>query len=208
MLEIGVGQGTDLAQFAKGGAICHAIDITDNHLRLARANFALRGLDADIRRADATQIPFPNGCFDVVYSFGVLHHIPEMATVMAEIRRVLAPGGTVMIALYYRWSGFWLVSKLLIQGMLQGGLFTLGLDGLRATVESGADGRTIKPYVKLYTRATVREALAGFAIEDLSVHQFYAEHVLPYAPRRWLNRPLPLEGLFGWYVAARARKPR
>ena len=73
VLEIGVGQGTDLMQFAKAGAECFGVDITDNHLAITKRNFALRGKEADLRKADATQLPFPDGYFDCVYSFGVLH---------------------------------------------------------------------------------------------------------------------------------------
>src|SRR3954463_14217445 len=58
VLEIGVGQGTDLAQFGRAGAMCYGVDITDNHLELTRRNFAARGLKVDLRKADATKLPF------------------------------------------------------------------------------------------------------------------------------------------------------
>ena len=56
VLEIGVGQGTDLMQFAKAGAICFGVDITDNHLALTKRNFASHDKDVDLRKADATQL--------------------------------------------------------------------------------------------------------------------------------------------------------
>jgi ubiquinone/menaquinone biosynthesis C-methylase UbiE len=208
VLEIGVGQGTDLMQFAKGGAECHGVDIADNHLDLTARNFALRGKDVDLRNADATQLPFPNSYFDCVYSFGVMHHIPEIERVIAEVHRVLKPGGTVMIALYHKWSAYHLVKWLLLKGLLKGDLFRLGYAGLLATIETGADGKTIKPYVKLYDKPRVRELMSRFSLQDVSVHQFFAEHLLPTsAVGQWRNWDLPLSSLFGWYVACRARKP-
>ena len=82
ILEIGVGLGTDLVQFAKAGAVCHGIDITDRHLELAARNFALRGLPVTLKKCDAARIECPDGYFDVVYSFGVIHHIPDAAAVL------------------------------------------------------------------------------------------------------------------------------
>ncbi len=58
VLEIGVGLGTDLVQFAKAGAVCHGIDITDRHLELTARNFALRGLPVELKKCDAARIDY------------------------------------------------------------------------------------------------------------------------------------------------------
>lgn len=208
VLEIGVGQGTDLMQFAKGGAECHGVDITDNHLTLTKKNFELQQREVDLRKADATQLPFPDGYFDCVYSFGVMHHIPEIEKVIAEVYRVLRPGGVLMIALYYKWSAFHIFWKLFAHGLRHGWLFSKGYDGLLATIEDGADGIRIKPYVKLYSRKEMRGLAAKFSIEDVSVHQLEAGHFWPSILARALKRLVPLmEPRLGWYVACRARKP-
>ena len=93
VLEIGIGQGTDMMQFAKGGAICHGVDITQNHLKLTALNATLRGYEVDLHESDATRLPFADNTIDCVYSFGVLHHIPEIDKVVREIYRVLKPRG-------------------------------------------------------------------------------------------------------------------
>ena len=129
VLEIGVGLGTDLAQFAKAGAICHAIDITERHLEAAARNFEARGLPVVLKKCDATQIDFADGYFDLVYSFGVIHHIPDASKVVQEIRRVLKPGGKVLVTLYHRYS-FFHFFMLFVRGLLFGQLFRLGYDGL------------------------------------------------------------------------------
>lgn len=208
VLEIGVGQGTDLAQFASSGAICSGVDITENHLRLTEENLRSRSLAADLRLADATKLPFADSTFDCVYSFGVLHHIPEVELVAQEIQRVLKPRGLLMFSVYNVWSGYWLINKCLVQGILKARLLTIGMRGLKATIESGADGESIVPYVRLYSRSGVRRLLGDFDIENISVHQLYGEHVLPLRIFKSLAaRPLPLSGLLGWYVAAKAHKP-
>jgi len=209
VLEIGIGQGTDLVQFGKAGARCHGVDITDNHHLLTQRNFTLRGMSVDLRRADATRLPFDDESMDCVYSFGVLHHIPEIERVLCEVHRVLRPGGALMLAVYHKWSAFWWLSKILRQGILRGHLITLGLEGLKATIEDGADGRATKPFVRLYTRGEIRKLLEwpGFVIDDVSIHQLYADHVLPaFMVRMLKNKPLPLGGVLGWYVTAIAHK--
>lgn len=204
VLEIGVGQGTDLAQFGAAGAICHGVDITDNHLELTRRNFAARGLEVDLRKSDATRLPFPDAYFDCVYSFGVMHHIPEIEKVVAEIERVLKPGGTFRMALYYKWSGFHLLS-ILLRGLVTGRLFRLGYSGMLATIEMGADGKKIKPYVRLWSKRDVRQLLRRFRIDDISVHQAFLSHFVPWlGPVR--DRELPFADRLGWYVASIATK--
>lgn len=206
VLEIGIGQGTDLVSFAQGGAVCHGVDITDNHLRLTEKNFALRGLPVSLHRADAVQLPFPDDHFDCVYSMGVLHHIPEIETVLAEIRRVLRPGGTLLVSVYNKWSAFHIFRKVLADGIRSGALFRMGYAGLLATIEERADGIRIKPYVKLYTPSSLTRLLKGFEIEDVSVRHLDGRHFWPDFVGRALDRYARLlEPRLGWYVNVKAR---
>ena len=185
VLEIGIGQGTDLLQFGKAGARCHGADITDNHLLLTQRNFDLHGLAVDLRKTDATALPFADASMDCVYSFGVIHHIPEADRVVAEAYRVLRPGGLMLAACYYKWSAFHLVKWLLLKGLLKGELFTLGYAGLLSTIETGADGIRIKPYVKLYTKSGMRRQFGAFRVEDVSVHQLSLCHWITSFQRRF-----------------------
>ncbi|MCM3563621.1 class I SAM-dependent methyltransferase [Hydrogenophaga intermedia] len=208
VLEIGIGQGTDMMQFAQVGAICHGVDITENHLKLTALNATLRGVEVDLHEADATRLPFADNSIDCVYSFGVLHHIPEIDQVVREIHRVLKPGGQVMIALYYKWSAFHLFWKLLANGLRNGWLFTKGYAGLLATIEEGADGVKVKPYVRLYSKATVRSLMKAFRTADVSVHQPHEGHFWPAVLGRMVRRRLHwLEPRMGWYVTYQGFKP-
>jgi hypothetical protein len=121
---------------------------------------------------------------------------------------VLKPRGEVMVAFYYRWSAFHLFHKLLFDGLGRAKLFRLGYAGLLATIETGADGRRVRPYVKLYTKASMRRLFAAFDIEDVSIHQLSLDHFLPARLcGSMIYRQIPLAGRLGWYVACRARKP-
>lgn len=102
LLEIGCGLGTDLMQFARGGAQVTGIDLTPRSIELVKQRFALEGLPVDARVADAERLPFSDESFDVVYSFGVLHHTPNTQRAIHEVHRVLKPGGKIIIMLYHK----------------------------------------------------------------------------------------------------------
>lgn len=120
VLEIGFGQGTDLCQFASAGAECFGVDITENHFKLAQRNFSLRGLNAHLYLEDASKLHFEDNTFDVVYSFGVLHHTPDTIRCISEAYRVLKPGGKLLIAFYHKFSAFHIFSILLENGIIRG----------------------------------------------------------------------------------------
>jgi ubiquinone/menaquinone biosynthesis C-methylase UbiE len=112
VLEIGVGLGTDHIQFARAGADLHGIDLTDRGVELVRRRLGLEKLNSDLRVADAEALPFADGAFDLVYSWGVLHHTPDTRRAIAEAVRVLRPGGRICVMVYSRHSwvsyGLWL----------------------------------------------------------------------------------------------------
>jgi SAM-dependent methyltransferase len=104
VLEIGVGAGTDHLQWARAGCRCYGIDLTDVAIATTRAHLALHGFESDLRRADAEALPFPDGDFDLVWSWGVIHHSAAPEKVVAEIHRVLRPGGEFRGMMYKRRS--------------------------------------------------------------------------------------------------------
>jgi SAM-dependent methyltransferase len=104
VLEIGCGLGTDGAQFAKAGADYSGVDLTQAAIDLARTRFEVSGLKGEFRVADAEKLDFADDSFDLVYSHGVLHHTPDTARAVAEIHRVLKPGGRAVVMLYHRGS--------------------------------------------------------------------------------------------------------
>ncbi|MFH0806285.1 MAG: methyltransferase domain-containing protein [Candidatus Brennerbacteria bacterium] len=104
ILEIGCGVGTDGVEIAWRGADYTAIDASRVSLGLAEKNFKLCGLSGVFLNASAEDMPFPESSFDAVYSWGVLHHTPDMEKAVREVRRVMKPGGEFCIMLYNRFS--------------------------------------------------------------------------------------------------------
>jgi ubiquinone/menaquinone biosynthesis C-methylase UbiE len=102
VLEIGVGMGTDHMQFARAGAELHGIDLTDRAIALVRRRLDHEGLSSQLLVADAERLPYESASFDVVYSWGVLHHTPNTPQAFAEAIRVLRPEGRLCAMVYAR----------------------------------------------------------------------------------------------------------
>ena len=92
VLEIGPGPGTDGERFARAGARYTAVDLSPQSLRLARRRFGALRARGRVARAGRDGSALCGGSFDLVYSHGVLHHIPAVEQVVAEIHRVLRTG--------------------------------------------------------------------------------------------------------------------
>lgn len=102
VLEVGSGTGFFLLNLALGGhlngAELHASDLSPGMLEVCRRNAANHGVTITTTTADAENLPFDDGSFDLVVGHAFLHHLPVPALAMREIARVLEPGGTVVIA--------------------------------------------------------------------------------------------------------------
>ncbi len=109
LLEVGCGMGTDLLQLARKGINVTGVDLTEAGIKLAKKRFEMYGLEADLRTADAENLPFNDEEFEVVYSFGVLHHTPDTKRAILETYRVLKKNGRAYVMLYYRPSLNYLV---------------------------------------------------------------------------------------------------
>jgi ubiquinone/menaquinone biosynthesis C-methylase UbiE len=94
VLEIGLGQGADSEQIIRRGAVWSGVDLTPEAVARVGARLRLRNLACErLECASALALPFPDNSFDVVFSHGVLHHIPEVKEAQREIARVLKPRG-------------------------------------------------------------------------------------------------------------------
>ena len=158
LLEIGCGLGTDLLQFARGGAIATGVDLTPASIELVNMRFKLEGIPVSAQVADAENLPFPDASFDVVYSFGVLHHTPNTQKAIDEVYRVLKPGGRILIMLYHKDSVHVYVGAPLFRmaHKMRAGASSLVEDWVR--VYDGDDN----PLGKAYSRSELRKMFWRF----------------------------------------------
>lgn len=190
VLEVGVGLGTDFVRFVRAGARASGLDLTEAAVAAVRRRLELEGLGADLRVGDAEALPFADASFDLVWSYGVLHHTPDTRRALDEVRRVVRPEGEARIMLYARrsWLGF---GAWVRWGLLRGRPWRSIADVLAAHLES--------PGTKAYTEAEVRELFAGFSSVEIR------RLVTPY-DRRVAWRLADLTGpRLGWFFAITAR---
>lgn len=111
LLEVGCGVGTDLVRFAVAGAHVSGIDLSQTAIDLAGRNFTMHGLKADLFVMNGECMQFPDNSFEVVYAHGVLQYTADTGKMIAEIHRVLEPGGEAIMMVYNRISWLNLMRK-------------------------------------------------------------------------------------------------
>ena len=105
VLEIGVGMGTDHSQWALSNPLSlNGVDLTPRAIDHVTKRFSLLNLNSTLKIADAEKLPFDENSFDIIYSYGVLHHSPDTPTAINEVYRALRPGGVTRIMIYHRYS--------------------------------------------------------------------------------------------------------
>lgn len=197
VLEIGCGLGTDAVNFARAGSRYTGVDVSQVSLDLARKRFEVFGLPGDFHCGNAEEIGerLTPSTFDLVYSFGVIHHTPRPRAVIESARKLIRPDGELRIMLYARQS--W--KAIMIEE---------GFDQPEA--QSGC------PIALTYSAEQVRELLDG-AFEVVDITQ---AHIFPYIiekyiryeyePQPWFKAMPPelfaaLERRLGWHMLITAR---
>lgn len=161
ILEIGVGMGADHVEWAKSNPrSLTGVDLTPKAIEHAKNRLAIYELASDLKVADAEKLPFEDNSFDLIYSYGVLHHSPNTQQTINEVFRVLRPGGTARIMIYHRYAltGYMLWAR---YGLLTGRPFRSLDDIYSKHLES--------PGTKAYSIEETRTMFAKFSRADMTV---------------------------------------
>ena len=211
VLEVGCGIGTDLMNFARAGAKVTAVELSRRSLELARKRAQRFNLGDRITfySADAEELSavVPVEQYDLIYSFGTIHHTPQPKMVIDELRAYMHPQTVLKIMMYHRYS--WKVLWILIR-YGKGAFWKL--DRL---VAEYSEAQTGCPVTHMYSKKDIRKLLDGFEIIEQQV-----KHIFPYSipeyikheyKKVWYFRWLPnswfrwLERRFGWHLCVTAR---
>ena len=220
VLEIGLGEGSDAERLIRRGARWSGVDLTTESVARVRARLTQRDLPfTELRQGTVVDLPFADHSFDLVFSHGVLHHVPDIELAQKEIHRVLRPAGELVIMVYARWSLNYLLSIGLLRRAALLGAYPLVKAGVLRTgrmpellaehvgnaqaagllrylrmeefIHHNTDGPH-NPYAKVYDRRAVERAFPSFRVTR-SYKRFM------HAP------PLPVHGLpggsvLGWHL--------
>jgi ubiquinone/menaquinone biosynthesis C-methylase UbiE len=177
VLEVGCGSGIAVQLFAESGANVTAVDLTPWAVATTRARLAAFGLDGKVFEADGEALPFENGSFDLVFSWGVIHHSTDMERALSELVRVCRPGGQVVIMVYHRHSLFFLVYRGFMRFLPIARRLGLHFEGARA-------GETEGLIARHFTRREVQEKLESAGLQGVSVVPYGQDAELLPLPRR------------------------
>ena len=207
VLEVGCGIGTDTINFARAGATITAVDLSGESLRIARERAQVMGVADRITfvQADAENLrsTLPDDSYELVYSFGVVHHTPRPDRALAQMRSLTAPGGTLRLMVYHRRS--WKVASIVLRN--RGHVWkTDELVAMHSEAQTGC------PVTYTYTRGQGRDLVerAGFRVRRLWVDHIFPYRVADYVQYRyvrephfrWMPAPLfrALERAAGWHL--------
>ncbi len=198
VLDVGCGNGYILSRYARWGAHTCGVDLTWTAMDLSSKRFTLAGLSGWFTQADAERLPFCDASFDLVVSVGVLHHVPHIEAAIAEIHRVLKPGGVIILMLYHRNSLHYRVLY-----PLYGLLHPVFRGNRPAEIARRIDGAD-NPIGRTYSRRQVRGLLGTFRDVRLRTRSLPIRplHSLP-GGRLFLD--LLSKGI-GWFLYARGVK--
>ena len=209
VLEIGCGIGTDSINFAKAGADLTVVDLSEESLELCRTRFKVYGQKANFYLGDAEHLSgfVPVEKYDLIYSFGVIHHTPHPERVFEELKAYCKPETELRVMLYSKWSWkvLWII---LVYG--KGALWRS--DEL---VAKYSEAQTGSPVTFYYSARGVRDVM-----RDYDVTRIWKDHIFPYKIDKyvkyeyewvWYFRWLPtawfswLEHRLGWHTLITAR---
>jgi len=202
VLEVGCGSGIDALEFARHGAIVTAADITDNAVTLTRELASSAGLNVNVVQLSGFDLPFPDASFDCVYSYGVLHHIPEVEKTLSEISRVLKNGGTVMSMLYNSDSLLYAYSIIYRHG-IKGKLLLDGLSNEQDLVARYSERIEGCPYTRAYTKEEANQLFSKW-FDNIEITVRY--NVVDTDQQRKVKMALDDKWELGWHLVVRARK--
>jgi len=198
VLEIGCGIGTAAVNFARFGARYTGVELSIESLALTRQRFDVYGLRGDFYQGNAEQLTdfLPPKQYDMIYSWGVIHHTPFPDRVVQQLSKYLRPGGIFKIMVYARdsWKNY---------------MIEAGLDQPEA--QWGC------PVVHTYTR----EDLADLIGSDFEIQTIEQDHIFPYEIESYKLKEYVLQPWFqhmpkkmfavleqhlGWHLMATAQR--
>jgi len=210
VLEVGCGLGTESTNFARAGAILTAVDLSEESLKLAKKRFEVFGLEGSFYRANAEELTsvLPEGSqFDLIWTFGVVHHTPHPEKVIESFTKLLAPGGELRIMVYAK------VSYKLFFLMRETGDWDFSK--IDALISNYSEAQTGCPVTYSYTFDELKGLLQGFEVTRIFKDHIFCWDIDEYKQHRYVKEKCwakvpedqfrELEKELGWHLCAVAK---
>ncbi len=203
VLDIGPGRGQETLHFANHGAKVTALDYASQGVKLVKERIKQFDLNASLVQGDATALPFKSNSFDLVFSYGVLHHIPEMQKSIDEVFRVLKPGASAKIMVYHK--GLFYYKDMFLKWYLLKGNFLKHTwkEYIKIAMEQKA-GKC--PVVYIGSMKTILKQFENFEVESYFNDEIIESRLIRWniIPRSFIQK---FSNLLGAYCHINLRKP-
>ena len=203
VLELGCGIGTDSINFARNGADLTCVELSEASIEICKKRFKEYGLNANFFVGNIEELSsfLPLDEYDLIYSFGVIHHTPNPKKVVSEIKKYCKEGTAIKIMLYSKIS--WKAIEFFI---LHGYKFNFNFS---KTIQYFAEAQLMCPVAYTYTLNDLKSIFSDFKIDSIK-----KDHIFPYKINYYINhiykkrlifRILPkylfkkLESVLGWH---------
>lgn len=212
VLEIGCGIGTDSVNFARNGANLTIVELSSESMAITKKRMELEHLRANFINGNAEElnelVPSEKK-FDLIYSFGVIHHTPHPERVVEAITKRLKPDGELRIMLYARhsWKVLWIYA---LYGWREPWNW-------RRLIAKYSEAQIGSPVSYVYSRKEARRLLREFEIVSMGKDHIFPYRIPEYVQYqyvknwyfRWMPDPLFrwLERRLGWHLMIVARLP-
>ena len=206
VLEIGCGAGYDAYQFCKHGAHYTGIDITPENPLLTKKHLSYYGYTPRTFEMDVEHLDLEEK-FDFIFSFGVLHHTPNIKKALCTIHASLKDNGQAQIIVYNKYSIFYVFHVVLFDWILGLKFLKMSLKDRRSLIEYTTS--SAKPLVNVYSKKEIHALCkeAGFEIIKTDIRKLeradlpyirFISRLYRFIPDAWLDF---LGKRFGWYVS-------
>ena len=213
LLEIGLGYGTVSQRLAEAGFDYHGLDIAAGPVEMVRQRLRTLGAadpEQRVLQGTALEIPHPDETFGHVVTIGCLHHTGDVPRAVAEVHRVLEPGGTAMVMLYNRHSLRQLVLHWRAFAARATGRGDRSDEHWRGAYDANAGGEAAPETVFVTARQVREELFAPFAEVRIERHNFDPTRLMSIGGGTlWLSRERALPNVarvLGLDLYIRARK--
>lgn len=198
VLEIGCGIGTMAINFARHGAEYTGVELSEQSLNLTKQRFDVYGETGNFYLGNAEELSqfVPVEPYDLVYTWGVIHHSPNPGNILAEAQKYMKPGSTLKVMVYaaHSWKNY---------------MVEAGLDQPEA--QYGC------PIVHTYTNQQLQDLIGpGFKIKSIKQDHIFPYEIESYKKGVYVRQPwfmhMPdemfktLEKKLGWHLMITAEK--